>query len=574
MATTPTTKLALNKQDAGDANWEVALNAGFDNADSRFLRVEAIDNPNGGTTDGDYVGQCLWATNKDEEWRCTATGVGTSTWVRVSNDMVSLGDYVTLASTATEIRDGFEAAFADADAVNSAGVFVPPGTWTTAGNITLEDGARLFGAGVGISIIELAASQDLPMFDAAAAVDDIAICNLTLDGNSANQTVLTSHGLSLLSGIKMVFKDLLVRDFRGTGMILANAATATNLDEIHIENVRIEDCFVGGLVCADTTLAAAKNIIRNLVVQNCLQTAASRMARLRGTWHIDGLKIIDDNTGISGVGLELVEDSTNNADPDLQDCARYCRVTGLEVRGAADDLVAVRVGGHGNTLDGGYFDLPAASNIVNVFGIVTGETSKDHIITGLVFGAGISGLVLNQYTEDVLISNCTFRGITTGINVTGDRTIVTDCVLIGGTTGILIGATANDSQVKGCTFSGYALASEISDSGTDSKTWRDADHREQSGTTTGTNIDLEPTTTLRTITTGTIVNYTTMDGKQLGRRIRILNNGGVNHLLNSPDHGTPGEFRFLDGAVSLTLLDGMTIECIWDGTNWLVPVNI
>jgi len=83
MAVTATSKLALNKQDAGDASWHTALNAGFDNAEARFMRFGTAD-PNVGET-CNYVGQLYIRTSASPPriWIGTVAA-SPGTWLELS----------------------------------------------------------------------------------------------------------------------------------------------------------------------------------------------------------------------------------------------------------------------------------------------------------------------------------------------------------------------------------------------------------------------------------------------------------------------------------------------------------
>jgi hypothetical protein len=80
MATTVTPRLGLKKQEAGDnpGGWEVDLNAGFDDADTRFFQSGAGD-PNT-ATQAHYISQRYLDTDTDLWWTAQDTA-GPSTWV-------------------------------------------------------------------------------------------------------------------------------------------------------------------------------------------------------------------------------------------------------------------------------------------------------------------------------------------------------------------------------------------------------------------------------------------------------------------------------------------------------------
>lgn len=105
MAVTPTTRLQLNKQDSGDANWHTALNSGFDNAEARFMRFGTAD-PNS-AEQCHYVGQIYARTGVTPTEIWVGTVVGTpGTWVQVSttaallNVLTANGDMLVRAAGA------------------------------------------------------------------------------------------------------------------------------------------------------------------------------------------------------------------------------------------------------------------------------------------------------------------------------------------------------------------------------------------------------------------------------------------------------------------------------------------
>jgi len=76
MAVTPTTRHGLSKQDAGDAAWEVALNATLDYIDLR-LPWSYAGNPNTFVA-GNYIGQPIFDLTNRIIYICTTTGVAAS----------------------------------------------------------------------------------------------------------------------------------------------------------------------------------------------------------------------------------------------------------------------------------------------------------------------------------------------------------------------------------------------------------------------------------------------------------------------------------------------------------------
>ena len=63
--------IGLNKQGKGDAGWDVGLDDGFDDANTR-LTLNGAGAPSG--VDGDWLGQKYYDTTNDETYYCTATG--------------------------------------------------------------------------------------------------------------------------------------------------------------------------------------------------------------------------------------------------------------------------------------------------------------------------------------------------------------------------------------------------------------------------------------------------------------------------------------------------------------------
>ena len=567
MAITPTARLGLNKQGMGDPNWDVALDDGFDNADANLIIVESvdqvgIDNPNGAVA-GTYIGQPYWADEVGVEYRCRVTGaIGTALWSRISNDMVSLGDYATTGDTAAAIKTALQDAVTDAVAFGLKGVYIPAGTWISNGNVAVVDGTRLYGAGKSFSVIQNA--QAAPQFLAGVAVNDVAWEDLTLNGNS-----LGTVGIFLVSGVGMSFKNLLISNMVGNGITVSNAITATQPDDILIENVTIRDCTNGGLILADTSSPMAVIRIANLLIDNCMQTASARGCRIRGTVQIDGLKIWDDNIGVSGVGLELVADTVNNSDPDLQNGARFCNVNGLEIQGLADLLIAARINGYGNTVDGGYISIPGQG--VESLGDVAGADAEYIQFSNIVVRGGTVGLSHSLRTSNCIIHDCVAIDCDDAIILRGTNNIAQNNKITDGTRGITIVSGAVDCQVISNSVSGLSLANRIIDDGTDSNTWRGGEFGEQTGNTVGTEIDLEPGANVRVFGNNTGP-YLTMTGKQPGRRVVLRNDTAGQIILNTPDNLSPGELRLGEGLgtpLAIGILIAGQVEVMWDGTSWL-----
>jgi microcystin-dependent protein len=90
MAVTETTKLKLQKQDAGDAGWHAALNLTLDRIEEKLAKSCAGDpNPTkAGESAGDYVGQFIYDTTNEIYWFCTTAGAaGTAIWERALTDL-------------------------------------------------------------------------------------------------------------------------------------------------------------------------------------------------------------------------------------------------------------------------------------------------------------------------------------------------------------------------------------------------------------------------------------------------------------------------------------------------------
>jgi hypothetical protein len=94
LAVTETTKLKLQKQDAGDAGWHTAVNTTFDRVEAKLAKSCAGDpNPTkAGESAGDYVGQVIYDTTNKILWYCTTAGAaGTAIWERQVIDLSYAG---------------------------------------------------------------------------------------------------------------------------------------------------------------------------------------------------------------------------------------------------------------------------------------------------------------------------------------------------------------------------------------------------------------------------------------------------------------------------------------------------
>lgn len=121
------------------------------------------------------------------------TGAVDRTVAEKVSDFLSVSDYATVQGA---IDEGY--------ALGKA-VFVPAGTWMHSG-LTLYSGTRIYGENPTTSILKLnnAANVDCVSTPGAASLwgtnansgtDNVVICNITIDGNSANNT--SGNGLSI-----------------------------------------------------------------------------------------------------------------------------------------------------------------------------------------------------------------------------------------------------------------------------------------------------------------------------------------------------------------------------------------
>lgn len=130
MATTLTDRLKLAKQTAGDSDWEVDLNAGFDSADDRLFQTDAGD-PVTQVVTPHFTGQYYFDSTADTLW--IATGALATDWKRVGGVIVD---------TEVNIKALDETEYANAlGYASDTGTpwVVVSGTWTDIGRPTTPE---------------------------------------------------------------------------------------------------------------------------------------------------------------------------------------------------------------------------------------------------------------------------------------------------------------------------------------------------------------------------------------------------------------------------------------------------
>lgn len=125
--------------------------------------------------------------------------------------------------------------------LSSAGgtVYVPAGTKLPTAKILIEtNNIRILGAGRGKTVVKQANSTNLlgpgGLFELASGVTGFEIADLTIDGNSDNNTTSTVYGIFLNNNTDVEMHDINIINVRSKG--IGNAASANPLTRCNVRN--------------------------------------------------------------------------------------------------------------------------------------------------------------------------------------------------------------------------------------------------------------------------------------------------------------------------------------------------
>lgn len=350
------------------------------------------------------------------------------------------------------------------NAANAAGggiVWVPEGEFIAVA-ILMKSKVTLMGTGAG-SILKLKASAANHLLR-GSTITDIAVMNLTIDGNQANQ-VANRQGIEMNNVQHALFSNLFLKNTYGDGMLIDYARDVT------ITNIVADQTGRNGVALVSTSGLGSK-----VTISNVTATAAATV----GSTPVDNRNAGLDIEACTGVAV------TNY----VADGFRYGVVCkGQGTTKLTDDVQLTGILTRNITTYGVYFDGRdvSGSNIlsnVHLNGYVDGGSPNvtSHIrveervnnwsianaFCDTIVTASADGIVVAFTTVSPspgLINDCTVTGATRyGITVQAANTLVTGCNVFSNGYGINVNAadvTILASLVRSNTTKGIRLQSAV-----------------------------------------------------------------------------------------------------------------
>ena len=377
------------------------------------------------------------ATGGGASAKATLTNVGQliTGVVNVKRDHDAKGDGTTDDSAAIRL------ALAAGD-----NIFFPDGTYLVSQDaantyaIQVASGKRLFGFGRGRSIIKLANSQDVNVFETVNNSTNVHLAELEIDGNRGNQTEgATSRGIFYKTSLPSTSVDVLVsgcyiHDCREDG-IGVGAGTVG----IQILGNRIKDCGdvtnFGSCISikASGSLESATGCNRIAVVGNIVSGASNANIEVLGSnYSITGNTCFDTDTGdnISTYAWEGAKQGTITGN--------VCDNSFLNgIHSGGDDITII-----GNTITAsggrGISHAHTKNDVAFKNVSITGN-----IISGTTGGNGIG---VHDITTGLVISN----NVCEGGNVSG--IFLDDVGLTGHKEAVVTGNNCKSNDVTGITI--------------------------------------------------------------------------------------------------------------------------
>jgi polygalacturonase len=322
----------------------------------------------------------------------------------------------------TDDTAAIQAAISAANVAGGGEVFVGPGTFMVTG-ISPSSGVRLRGAGQGLTTIKQIAGTPSALIGASvSALDSVEVCDLTLDGNKANQASTSAKGLSFTAFTNSAIRRVTVKNTYGLGIQLYTGS-----------GLVVEDCYLTGIGQGTSIDGSRAGIIvqtadKITLVNNRLDSINDTgLCAVAGCTNV----LISGNTVSTcfyeGIGLGAgqtnncvvshnVVRSTGNNGIDTGD-ARSVTITGNVIdtclAGIVEDASALSV----------RTDLALVivgnkvSNASNHGIAILGTTNGGHnvvVSNNAVDGTGWSGIQLSSVGESTVIGN-TIRNVSTAV---------------------------------------------------------------------------------------------------------------------------------------------------------------
>lgn len=359
----------------------------------------------------------------------------------IDSDFVVPADYTDAA---------FAAALTAAAASNRI-VLLQTGTYALTQSHTIPQGVQIWGRGI------QASGGSILRVDDGADVSEIlklstgcALRNLAIDGNKANQTAGTGHGLDFAFGpILVAIEDVLVTQIRGDAIRNGGAAMRDCVfDRVHVlfpdgygflltdpsdtlagqrlSNILVEGCGTGvGINDSAAIAIAGEGVLSNITIRSLNSSDGSKTQR--GIWFLERLAA---STPFDG--------------------ARGCTLSGFRIEGTGQNVRGVQLAARNCAVTGGAIDLTGSvSRGVVVGGSGAQELPEKNVVGDVTIrNANVGVLLQGTATKnkiDVSVSNCNI-----GVIVQGDSNRISGHYHDMASHGINVQSGADENVVQDC----------------------------------------------------------------------------------------------------------------------------
>lgn len=393
------------------------------------------------------------------------TGAVATTVQTKLRESVSVKDFGAVGDGSTDDTLAINAAITAVNASGGGIVYFPAGTYLVADaggstGISLLSKVTLRGAGVGATTIKTKNSSNAHLINISDGTSDVAVTDMTLDGNRANQSA-SVHCLRVAGVVNLLVQNLEIQEAYQYGIGIQGGTNKNvrlvNLDihdtgadgidiknlnddneDVHISNVSVRSWGNNGALTVQAAIDCRGPVrANNIWISSPVQADAVAFRFRQG-------ELLDTN------GLGAHRASLSNFDIRMGVGASQIGISVV----ARDVMVC------NGYITGGFRGLSIQDSGFHATNVVVEATSND----GFLLDALGSGL---DADDAVLVSCTAFSCGADGFDVESDDCQLIGCFAYSNNQGVRIQATADATQIIGGRFEGNT-ASQIGNSGTNS----------------------------------------------------------------------------------------------------------
>ncbi|HEY8354782.1 MAG TPA: glycosyl hydrolase family 28-related protein [Methylophilaceae bacterium] len=379
------------------------------------------------------------------------------------HEWVSVKDFGAVGDGIADDTSAINAAIAAVNAAGGGTVFFPAGTYIVgdAGGstgISLLSKVALRGAGIGATTIKLKDAADAHLINVADGTIDVAVSDMTLDGNRANQTVFV-HCLRVAGVTNLLAQNLEIKEAHRYGIGIQGG---TNKN-VRLVNLDIHDTGADGIDIKNRNDDNEDIHISNVSVRswgNDGTLTAQAAIDCRGPIRADSIWISSpvqaDAVGFRFRQGELSEDNgfgAHRASLSNFDIRMGAGATQIGVNVFARDVMVCN-----GYITGGLRGLLVQDSGFRATNVVIEATSNDGVL--------LDALGNDLDADGAVLVGCTaFNCGGDGFDIEADGCQLIGCFALNNDRGVRIQATADATQIIGGRFEGNTVE-QIGDSGT------------------------------------------------------------------------------------------------------------